>query len=266
MFRLHLTSKCVEELGRGRRLDDLQVVFSAELQEAFEAGGGVFRTLAFVAVREKHDETARLTPLGFGRGDELVDHDLRTVGEVAELGFPDDERVRSFERVAVVEAEDGIFRERGIDQLDFGSSDGAERAVFGVVRRVVQYGVAVREGATFAVLARDTNGVAFGEQGSEGEAFTEAPVEVGARLVSLGLGVEQALNLWVRGEIGRHLPEHWRDLVEELLRGRSVDVMFVRGAERTHTDGILFTFLNFNGESGLGSLLGGVEHDVELGA
>ena len=57
-----------------------------------------------------------------------------------------------------------------------------------------------------------------------------------------------------------------RRLVEELLRGRSVDVMFVRGAERTHTEGILFTFLNFNGESGLGSLLGGVEHDVELGA
>ena len=42
--------------------------------------------------------------------------------------------------------------------------------------------------------------------------------------------------------------------------------MFVRGAERTHADGILFTFLNFNGEGGLSTLLGRVEHDVELGA
>jgi len=76
--------------GRGR-LGDLNVVLGAELEEAFEAGGGVFRTLAFVAVREEHDEAAGLTPLRFGRSDELVDHDLRAVGEVTELGFPDDQ-------------------------------------------------------------------------------------------------------------------------------------------------------------------------------
>ena len=54
-------------------------------------------SLAFVAVGEEHDEAAGLSPFRLRRRDELVDHDLRTVGEVAELGFPNHERVRSFE-------------------------------------------------------------------------------------------------------------------------------------------------------------------------
>ncbi len=83
------------------------------------------------------------------------------------------------------------------------------------------------EGATFAVLAGDAHRVAFGEERSEGEAFAEAPVDVGAGLVGFGLGVEEALDLGVRGEVRRHLPEHRRDLVEQLLRNRGVDLVFV---------------------------------------
>jgi hypothetical protein len=42
-------------------------------------------------VRQHHRETAQPPPLDFAGRDELVDHDLRTVGEVAELRFPDDQ-------------------------------------------------------------------------------------------------------------------------------------------------------------------------------
>ena len=41
------------------------------------------------------DEAAALAPLVGGGDDELVDHDLRAVGEVAELRFPAHERVGS---------------------------------------------------------------------------------------------------------------------------------------------------------------------------
>jgi hypothetical protein len=39
-------------------------------------------------VRQQHHETAHLAPLLLAGGDELVDHDLRAVGEIAELRFP----------------------------------------------------------------------------------------------------------------------------------------------------------------------------------
>ena len=48
-----LAAKQVEVLPRGRRLAHLHVVACAELQIALDAGAGVFRTLAFVAVRQQ---------------------------------------------------------------------------------------------------------------------------------------------------------------------------------------------------------------------
>src|SRR5262245_34615358 len=53
---------------------------------------------------KEQDDTRTLAPLLLARGDELVDHGLPTVGEIAELGFPHDERIRSLHRIAVLEA------------------------------------------------------------------------------------------------------------------------------------------------------------------
>ena len=53
-------------------------------------------------------------PLHFARGDELVDHHLRAVGEVAELGFPDHQGV-GIRGVAVFKAQHRLFRQDGVD-------------------------------------------------------------------------------------------------------------------------------------------------------
>ena len=76
--------------------------------------------LAFVAVREKHDDAGEQAPLGFAGGDELVDDDLRAVGEVAELGFPEDEGFGVVAGVAVLEAEGGGLGEQGVVDLEAG--------------------------------------------------------------------------------------------------------------------------------------------------
>ena len=69
------------------------MLFSAHsVQEALDARAGMLGTLAFVAVRQQQHQAAGLAPLGFGAGDELVDHDLRAVGEVAELRLPQHQR------------------------------------------------------------------------------------------------------------------------------------------------------------------------------
>src|ERR1022692_4693798 len=93
-----------------RGLRDLDVVFRGQLEEALDAGAGVLRSLAFVAVREKQDYAGEQVPLGFAGGDELVDDGLRYVHEIAELGFPKDEGFGIVAAVAVFEAEHTRFR------------------------------------------------------------------------------------------------------------------------------------------------------------
>ena len=71
----------------------MEGVVVAELEEALDAGRRVLRTLAVVAVRERHDETRTLQPLALAGGDELVDHDLGAVGKVADWRGRDDQPV-----------------------------------------------------------------------------------------------------------------------------------------------------------------------------
>ena len=92
------------DAGR-RRMRDRHVVLGAQLQVALDAGRGVVRALALVAVRQQQHDAGALPPLLLGAGDELVDDDLGAVGEVAELGLPEHQRIRALHRVAVLEAE-----------------------------------------------------------------------------------------------------------------------------------------------------------------
>ena len=48
----------------------------------------MLRPLALVAMRQQADETRHAEPLLFAARDELVEHDLGAVGEVAELRLP----------------------------------------------------------------------------------------------------------------------------------------------------------------------------------
>ena len=112
---MDLAAEHVEELRRRGGVADLHVVFGAQLQEAFEAGVGVFGPLALVAVGQEHDEAGVLAPLAFAGADELVDDRLGHVDEVAELGLPDDQGVGIGGGKAVFKAQHGEFAEHGVD-------------------------------------------------------------------------------------------------------------------------------------------------------
>src|ERR1700680_4453315 len=83
-----LPAQQVKILRGGGRLADLHVFFAGELHEALDPRAGMLRSLAFIAVREKHYQAGRKIPFVFTGADELVDDDLRAVCEVAELRFP----------------------------------------------------------------------------------------------------------------------------------------------------------------------------------
>ena len=70
----------------------------------------MFGALPFVAVGQQHHQTRHPQPLGFGGGNELVDDDLSTVGKIAELRFPQRQRLGLGGRVAVFKAQNPQLR------------------------------------------------------------------------------------------------------------------------------------------------------------
>ena len=55
---------------------------------------------------QEHRHAAETTPFRLARTDELIDHNLRAIGEVAKLTFPDDERVWLGRCIAILKTED----------------------------------------------------------------------------------------------------------------------------------------------------------------
>src|SRR5215470_13278552 len=97
----HLPPQQVEDLRGCRRHAHLDVVLGAELEVPLEPRRRVLRPLPLVAMRQQQREAAHPCPLRLARGDELVDHHLRAVREVAELRLPDGQLVRLGARVSV---------------------------------------------------------------------------------------------------------------------------------------------------------------------
>ena len=170
---VHLAAQQVEVLRRSGAVAHLHVVFGAERQEALDAGAGMLGALAFKAVRQQHHQAARLAPLGFGAGNELVDHDLRAVGEVAELRFPDDQRQRVGHAVAEFEAQHGVFAQRAVEDIETRlvrrNVLHGNVALAGFV--IVERQMALAEGAAAGILAAEPDGRAFERQRAEGQRF-----------------------------------------------------------------------------------------------
>ena len=186
-----------------RRLRDLNIVFRGELQEALDAGAGVFRSLAFVAVGKKQDEAGEQAPLGFAGGDELIDDGLRDVDEIAELRFPENERFGIVAAVSVFEAEHARLGKRRV--VDFAARlagcDVFQRHVFVLVFNVDQDRVALVEGTAAGVLPAEANRRARFHQAGEGESFGHAVVDRPFACSHFGALLEQFLHFRMNVEV-----------------------------------------------------------------
>ncbi len=154
-FAKGLTSEEVEVVGGSGGVGDGHIVFGAELKKSFEAGAGVFGSLAVVAVREEESKAGGGAPFRFGGADVLIDLGLGSVGKIAELSFPKNKHIWAVEGVAVIEAENGGFGEGAIVDAEGGLifREVFERNIAGAGAKVVDGGVAMAEGAAAAILA-----------------------------------------------------------------------------------------------------------------
>ncbi len=154
-FAKGLASEEVEVVGGSGGVSDGHIVFGAELKKSFEAGAGVFGSLAVVAVGEEESQAGGGAPFRFGGGDVLIDLGLGAVGEIAELSFPEDEHIWAVEGVTVIEAENGSFGEGAIVDTERSLifREVFERNIAGTGAKVVDGGVPMAEGAATAILA-----------------------------------------------------------------------------------------------------------------
>jgi len=81
-----------------------------ELQESLQPGRGVLRTISIVTMRKQHHQPVFNIPLRFSGDYFSVNHNLSTVSEVSELGFPKAESVRVGLGVPVFEPENCVLR------------------------------------------------------------------------------------------------------------------------------------------------------------
>ena len=220
---VHLAAQQVEIVRRGGAVGDLHIVLRAELEEALGARRAVLGALAFIAVRQQHHEAVGAQPLGLARRDELVDHDLRAVDEIAELRLPQHQRLGIGRGIAIFEAEHAIFGQRAVEHFEIAVRDRLKRHVFVLVILIDPHRMTLAEGAAARILAREADAEAFGEQRAERQRLAGRPVEILARLEHVALGVEDAREGLVDLEALGNLGQRAAEAVEQLLLDAGID-------------------------------------------
>src|SRR5579864_3049909 len=109
-----LPAQQVKILSCRRWLADLNVVLCGKLQISLNAPAGMFRSLAFIAVRQEHHHSGKQSPFVLSGHNKLINDDLCAVGEIAELCFPKHQRVRIVAAEAVFESQHRCLRQDGI--------------------------------------------------------------------------------------------------------------------------------------------------------
>src|SRR5215213_10359540 len=112
-------------------------------------------SLSFIAVRQEQDERRFLLPLGTRGHKKLIDDYLRAVGEIAKLGFPEYQRLRRVDGVAILEANRRVLRQRAVvdrkRRLRLWERLQGNPALPG--GGVMEHQVALREGAPLRILS-----------------------------------------------------------------------------------------------------------------
>ena len=173
----------MEELGGCRGVADVHVVFGRQHHEPLDASGGVLGALSLEAVGQQHDQATVLVPLVLCGDDELVDDDLGSVGEVAELGFPQHECLRVRDRIAVLEAEHGVLAQQRVvhpEVRPVALAQFLERGVFGTGFVIDEGRMSMAERAAARVLAGEAHRGALDEKTAVGHRLAKRPVDLAA--------------------------------------------------------------------------------------
>ena len=130
-------------------------------------------------MRQQEHKRRLLSPFRARGQHEFVEHNLRTVHEIAVLRFPNDEPFGRLHVVAVLESDGGIFRQRAVVNLKRRARlrQRLQWYVTTTVANVVQSSVALTERAALDVFAGETNRRAVFENRRERQIFRRRPID-----------------------------------------------------------------------------------------
>src|SRR6185437_9255946 len=98
-------------------ITNLQIVFSAKLQETLEARAGMLWSLTFIAVWQEQRQSRSLPPLVFRSSDVLIDDGLGAVYKVSKLGLPQHQRLARNNCVAILESQHAFLGKGAIEDF-----------------------------------------------------------------------------------------------------------------------------------------------------
>src|SRR5262249_48800630 len=113
-----LAPQALEMLSGSRRINDLHIVFGAEMQKSFKTSAGVLGSLSFEAVGQKQNNPAESFPLVLPAGYELINNRLGGIPEIAELSLPENEPIGIIEAEAIFETQDSGLGQWAIENLN----------------------------------------------------------------------------------------------------------------------------------------------------
>src|SRR5690606_10256274 len=166
----------------------------------------------------------------FAGRNELVEQDLRAIGEIAKLRLPQRQSPRIGKAVTILEAEHRFFRQHGIDDLIacLRGREDVQRNVAPLVALIVKHRMALAEGAALRILARKPDRVALEQDRPEGQRFGGRPVDALAGFDGVAAIVEKSLDGAMYLEILRYFGQLPADFLQGLYRhGRLAAAKFV---------------------------------------
>lgn len=126
----------------------------------------MFRTIAVHSMGQHHHNSALGSPFLLRRGNIIVNHHLAAVGKVSELGLPHREAIGVLQAVAVFKPQHAILAQVTVVHrvavcLFLGEAVLPNKAELFAVDLVMHHRVAVGEGASLHILAREADPIAL---------------------------------------------------------------------------------------------------------
>src|SRR5947209_3975053 len=135
--------------------------------------------LAFVAVGQKKHQPAWLVPLRFRGDQKLVDNDLRTIREVAELCFPENQGQRIGDTVAELKAHGGVLTQQTINELKprLVRTEVLQRDIAFTRLVIRELEMPLSEGPARYIFAGQADRSAFEHETSECQSLGKSPID-----------------------------------------------------------------------------------------
>ena len=192
-------------------------------------------------MRQQHYQAAGLSPFRFAAGDELVNHHLRAVGEIAELRLPQHQRQRVGQAVAELKPEHREFAERAVVDIEarLVGRNVLQRDIVLAHLGIVKGQVALAESAAAGILAAQPDGSSLQRQRAERQCFAECPIDGAILLNRLAPLIDEAAQLGVQVERigeGGDGANHSLDygMVHRSARAYIADIFAGDGAQLLH--------------------------------